>query len=274
MFESLSAQPRPLWPLLIVIALIATEYLWQRRRGLDAYDWRESLSSTVIAIGGRMIRSLNALLVLPLVLWIAQYRVFDWHIDSSAEFIGVILIVDFVYYWMHRAMHRVRWFWASHAVHHSSTHLNLSAAYRLGWTELLSGTWLFLLPLAWLGIPPLAVFAAFALNLGYQFFMHTEFSGRLPGFDFVFNAPRHHRVHHAHNPGCVDRNFGGVLMVWDRLFGTFAEAPQEKLQYGLLGAAPSHNPLRIAFGEWQRLFADMRAAGDLRRAVGIAFGRP
>lgn len=275
MVDLLPNAERPAWLLLIPLLLFAGEYMvlrWQHKTG---YDWSEAFGSTAVAIIGRGIRSVNFLLLLPALLWVGQFRVFDWTIDSVAQGIAVLLIVDFSYYWMHRAMHRVRWFWATHAVHHSTTRINLTAAYRLGWTDLISGTWLFFVPAVLLGIPPVAVLLAFGANLLYQFFLHTEAIGRLGPLEWVLNTPHHHRMHHAHNEGCLDRNFGGILIVWDRLFGTLASAPKEQpLEYGLLGVKVPRTPWGIAFVEWRRLIRDMAQAGGLRAAWRVAAGRP
>ncbi|MEW6167197.1 MAG: sterol desaturase family protein [Pseudomonadota bacterium] len=275
MLESLAPPERPLWAPLILVGVLLAEYLWLGARGRRAYDWRETLVSTAIAAGNRPVRAGTALLILPLYQWVHGHRLFDLAIEGPAAFLGLVIAVDFAYYWTHRAMHRVRWMWATHSVHHSSTVLNLSAAYRLGWTDLISGTWMFLLPFVWLGVPPLAALGAFALNLGYQFFLHTEAVGRLGALEAVLNTPNHHRVHHAHNDGCVDRNFGGILIVWDRWFGTYAQAPAgEPLQYGLKDVPRSLNPFAVAFGEWRRIAIDLRRARTARQAVRAALATP
>jgi sterol desaturase/sphingolipid hydroxylase (fatty acid hydroxylase superfamily) len=209
------------------------------------------------------------------MLWIYRHRLFDIAVDGWRPLLGLFLGMEFLYYWFHRASHTVHWLWASHGVHHSSTRLNFSAAYRLGWTNALSGGWLLFAPLVWLGYPPVAVFGAFAANLAFQFLLHTETVGRLGPLERIFNTPSQHRVHHACNPGLLDRNFGGVLIVFDRLFGTQADEPRgEPLQYGLMGTAPSHNPLRIALGGWAALLRRLAGARGLGQALRIAFGRP
>ncbi len=267
-------QRRPL-VLALLLALMLAEALWLRRLGRPGYDWRESAASTAIAVGNAVLRPLTALALLPVFGWVYEHRLFDWPLSGIGDFLLLFLAFDLLYYGLHRAHHRVRWLWATHSVHHSTTRFNLSAAYRLGWTDLLSGTWLFLLPLVWLGAPPLAVTAAFALNLLYQLFLHTETVGRLGWLEWVFNTPSHHRVHHACEPELLDRNFGGVLIVWDRLFGTFAAAEDGRaLRYGLGRPEPEHHPLRIALGEWRRLFADLRRAGNLRNALRTALSPP
>lgn len=264
---------RPL-ALLMVIALVAAEWLWlaRRRPAQRGYDLRETAASTAIAVGNRLIRPLSAALLAPLFLWVHQHSLMDLQPRGAPAYLGAFLLVDFVYYWLHRSSHKVRWLWATHGVHHSSTRFNLSAAYRLGWTDLLSGAWLFALALVWLGLPPLVVAGALALNLVFQFFLHTELVGSLGWLEWLFNTPAHHRVHHAVNASVRDRNFGGVLILWDRLFGSYAAAPaNETLQYGVAGRKPSHNPLRIVFGEWAALYQDLRQARGLRQRLASLF---
>lgn len=262
LFQSAAqAQQRPLLlGLLVLLALLE----WRLRPA--AYDWRESAASTAVALGNVLIRPLTAALLAPLFAWVAARAPFELPVRTPLAFLGLLLLVDLVYYGYHRASHHLRWLWATHSVHHSSTHFNLSAAYRLGWTDLLSGTWLWLLALVALGFPAPAVLAAFGLNLMFQFFVHTEAVRSLGWLEWLINTPAHHRVHHASNEALRDRNFGGLLIVWDRLFGTFAQAPaDEPLRYGLAGVPRSDNPLRIVFGEWGRLLADGRET--LRRRV-------
>lgn len=261
--------------LLVVVLLVLIEILWHRIRRSEGYDWRETAASTVIMVGQGLSRLLTALIVAPLMLWVQRHRLFDLHLDGWLPILGLFLGIEFLYYWFHRASHGVRWMWASHSVHHSSTRLNFTAAYRLGWTNLLSGGWLFFVPLVWLGYTPIAVFGGFAANLTFQFFLHTEMVRRLGPLEWIFNTPAHHRVHHASNPELLDRNFGGVLIVFDRVFGTHCDEPRKgQLRYGLAGAAPSNNPFRIALGEWTKLLHDLQRARSPQQAWRVAFGRP
>jgi sterol desaturase/sphingolipid hydroxylase (fatty acid hydroxylase superfamily) len=182
---------------------------------------------------------------------------------------------EFCYYWFHRCSHRIRFLWASHAVHHSTNQLNLSAAYRIGWLGRLIGTASFFVPLIWLGFPARAVFATLNLALLYQFWIHTDWIPKLGPLEWLLNTPSHHRVHHAANPEYLDKNYGGVLIVFDRLFGTFAaEDPAVPCRYGLVTPLRSYNPLWIALHEVAALGRDLwrgRALRDWRRAL---FGPP
>ena len=257
------------------IGFMVLEYATSRLAHRESHDLRESAASVGIAVVQSVIRGLEAaLLAVPFAL-IYQHRLFDFDQVSPLALIGLFLGTEFFYYWQHRASHRVRWMWATHAVHHSPTKLNLTAAVRLGWTGNISGNFLFFLPLAWLGFHPYAIVAMLALNLLYQFFIHTEFAPRLGILEWVLNTPSHHRVHHASNEPCLDKNYGGILIVFDRLFGTFAVAPKdEPLRYGLVGGSPSYNPLRIAFGEWGAMFRSAYAAGSIGEFLRALFGPP
>lgn len=208
-------------------------------------------------------------------LFVYSHRLFEIPLDSVWTWLALFLGVEFCYYWFHRASHRIRWLWATHAVHHSATNFNLSAAIRLGWTGQLSGAFVFFLPLAWIGFHPLAIGAMIGVGLLYQFFLHTALEVRLGPLEWVLNTPAHHRVHHASNDGCLDKNYGSIVIVFDRLFGTFAAAPSgEPLRYGLKGREPSNNPFRIALGEWVHLFRDVTRARGLKERLRITFGAP
>jgi len=204
-----------------------------------------------------------------------RHRLFDFSQTGAPALLGLFLGSEFLYYWQHRASHRIRWMWATHCVHHSPTRLNLTAAVRLGWTGNLSGNFLFFLPLAWVGFHPFVVVGMLGVNLLYQFFIHTELAPRLGPLERVMNTPTHHRVHHASNKICLDRNYGGMLILFDRWFGTFANAPpREPLHYGLVGGARSFNPVRIALGEWTAMLRDAGKAQGVRAKFRALFGPP
>jgi sterol desaturase/sphingolipid hydroxylase (fatty acid hydroxylase superfamily) len=167
----------------------------------------------------------------------------------------------------------VRWMWATHAVYHSVRYFNLSAAYRLGWTGWLSGHVLFFAPLCWLGFPPLAVLIGLALSLVYQFGIHTELVPKLGILDLIFNTPSNHRVHHASNSEYIDKNYGGVLILFDHLFGTYAPE-QASSVYGLTQPVDSHNPLIIVSHEWSRLLHDLSCTPCWRQRLKCVFYSP
>ncbi len=257
------------------LAFMALEFIVARRLRREVHDAAETASSLVIAIGNSLIRGLLAGVVAVPYIFVYEHRVFDIPLDSFWALLGLFLGLEFFYYWMHRAAHTVRWLWATHSVHHSPTRLNFTAGIRLGWTGLISGNFLFFLPLVWIGFHPLAVIAMLALNLMYQFFLHTELAPRLGPLEWVLNTPRHHSVHHASNGSCLDKNFGGFLIIFDRVFGTFATPPRdEPLRYGLTEPLKSQNPLYVVFREWLQMAADLRRARSVRDVWRTLFGPP
>ena len=263
-----------LLPLFLAIAALEGGYLQFIKR--QRYDWRAYLAST----GDALVRVLLNRVVgfgaaAALFAFVAQHRLFDIPMQQWWAFPLLLLAQDLCYYLLHRADHRVRWLWATHAVHHSSNAYNFSAAYRLGWTSGLSGGAVFFAPLAWIGFPVPAVLGAVALNLLYQFWLHTELVPRLGPLERIFNTPRHHRLHHASNPEYIDRNFGGILIVFDRLFGTFAsDVAGVRCRFGLAHPLASNNPLRVALHEWFNLLRDLCRARKLRGAAKVLLGPP
>jgi sterol desaturase/sphingolipid hydroxylase (fatty acid hydroxylase superfamily) len=259
----------------LVLGAIALEVAWYLLVRRRSYPWREVLASVAVFFLRLPERLLRPLLVLPLALFAWSHRVMTIPLDTPWGWAALILGVEIAYYWMHRCSHEVRWLWASHFVHHTPEQIHLASAFRLGATELLSGNWLFYVPLYLLGLNPIAVGAMLGVNLFYQFWLHTDVVGRLGPLEWIFNTPAHHRVHHASNGEYLDRNYGGILIVWDRLFGTFAaERPEAPLVYGLVHPLASLNPITIAFHEWLQIARDFRHARSWRQRLRQLFGRP
>ncbi len=260
---------------LVVIGIATLEGLvhtfWLRR----GYDWRAFAASVADALGRRAVDALGLSLAAPLLAWAYAHRLQTLALSTPLAFLLLFVGQEFFYYWYHRCAHRVRWFWATHAVHHSPNELTLAAALRLGWTGQLTGTALFFTPLVWLGFPPNAVLASVALNLLYQFWLHAPWMPRLGPLEWVLNTPTHHKVHHASNTAYLDCNYGGVLIVFDRLFGTFVdERPDVPIRYGLTTPLRTHNPLRIALHEWGNLGRDLWGARSWRARLRTVFGPP
>ncbi|KLN52580.1 sterol desaturase family protein [Variovorax paradoxus] len=261
--------------LFFVLAAATLEGLVQSFVRRRSYDWRAYGASLADAVGRRAVDAAGLSIAAPVLAWAHAHRVDTIALSTPAAFALLFVGQEFCYYWYHRAAHRVRWFWATHAVHHSPNELTLAAALRLGWTGKLTGTALFFAPLVWLGFPPLAVLAALAANLLYQFWLHAPWMPRLGPLEWIFNTPTHHKVHHASNPEYLDRNYGGVLIVFDRLFGTFVqERADVPIRYGLTTPLRTHNPLRIAFHEWGRLGRDLWRAKGWGARISILLGPP
>ena len=223
------------------------------------YEARDTRTSLVMGVGHLVIYSGWKLVMVAA--YAGLYLLTPLRMDPGNWWVWVILFFadDLSYYCYHRAHHRIRLFWATHVVHHSSQHYNLSTALRQDWTPFSSIFFWAWLPL--LGFQPWMIFLAISWNLLYQFWIHTEVVGSLGRFERVFNSPSHHRVHHGSNARYLDKNYGGILIVWDRWFGTF-QAEDEPVVYGLTKNISTYHPLRIVFHEYAAIGRDLRAAGS------------
>ena len=263
--------------LAISLAMIAIEAALAGMSVIKAkYRTRDTVASLSMQVGNIAVNLLMASFIFSGLKLAYRARMFD--ISSSSPWAWFILFFldDFTYYWFHRISHESRFWWAAHVNHHSSQQYNLSTALRQSWTGIVVGTWTPWIPLAILGFPPEMILAQQGFNLFYQFWIHTEVIHRMPAwFEYLFNTPSHHRVHHASNGIYLDRNYAGVLMVWDRWFGTFAqENDAEVPHYGIVKNIETHNPLGIAFHEWRTMARDVAASRSLREAIGVVFGPP
>jgi sterol desaturase/sphingolipid hydroxylase (fatty acid hydroxylase superfamily) len=255
-----------------IVALAIVEWLVLRRRK-DTYDWRESLASLGVATGHRFANAVTLVVLRPVFEALWAHRLFTLRADRPWTVLLLFLGVELAYYWQHRLSHRVRWLWASHAVHHTSERITVSAAYRLAWTDLVSGTPFFVAPVVFLGFSPTAVFAAVAVVVVYQGWIHTELVPALPVFDAVFNSPSNHRVHHARCGAEGGKNFGAVLVVFDRLFGTYAaEGTERPKDYGLDPPVRSYAPAALALHEWAAMARDLLKSRSLQEAVRACVG--
>jgi len=251
-----------------------------KNSGGTDYDIQDGFTSVLMGLGSRLSALIGgAALVYFVMQWFYQYRFINdmmalgpplWLIVSVC-----FLLDDFAYYWFHRVSHERRWFWASHVVHHSSQRYNLTTALRQTWTGRFSFTFIFSLPLVLIGFPPEMVLFVGALNLVYQYWIHTELIDRLGPLEWILNTPSHHRVHHAVNPDYLDSNYAGTLIIWDRIFGTFvAEKNDQSLSYGIVQNINSYNPLKIAFHEWMGIIRDVRSARSIKEMRAYLFGPP
>lgn len=245
----------------VFVLLVLLEMLWARARAPEAYEPRDTLVSLSLGVGSTVAGVLAAGAVYAAAMWLYQFRLFAmgwlWWVWVLA-----FVLDDLGYYLGHRLGHRVRWFWASHVNHHSSQHYNLSTALRQTWTGFIAISFAFRIPLALLGFHPAMLAVCAGFNLIYQFWIHTEVIRRMPRwFEAVMNTPSHHRVHHATNPRYLDRNYAGVFIVWDRLFGSFQrELEGEPIRYGIVRQLGSFNLLWAVFHEWIGLAHDVWTA--------------
>ncbi len=264
------------------LILLVLEVLWTRRRlragatGLRGYEKQDTFASLAMGVGNVIISGFTTLGAFALWSWGYEHRLLQ--LGQPARWWSWVVLFfaeDFCYYWFHRTHHAVRLLWAAHVNHHTSQYFNLSTALRQPWFTPITGP-MFWLPLAFLGYPPPMILTAEAISLIYQFWIHTEAVRSLPTpFEWLFNTPSHHRVHHGKNVAYLDRNHGGVLILWDRLFRTFAaENEGEAVRYGITHDLSTFNPLRIAVHEFAALARDVRRATGLRTALGYLFAPP
>jgi sterol desaturase/sphingolipid hydroxylase (fatty acid hydroxylase superfamily) len=256
----------PAFLLLLVLEAIADAVM---RTAL--YERQDTFASLAMGIGNVVVNLVAKTMQFGIYTFLYRFRVFD---PGTQWWVWGLLFFgdEFSYYWFHRASHECRLFWASHVVHHSSQKYNLSTALRQTWTGSFMGFvfWLWL-PLA--GFRPVMIMTMQALSLLYQFWIHTEMVGRLGPLESVLNTPSHHRVHHGSNPQYIDRNHGGTLIIWDKLFGTY-EPEGERVVYGLTKNVHSYNPFRIAFHEWLDIGRDVIRLPGLGAKLRAIFGRP
>ena len=257
------------------VALLLLE-LWLSRttsqgRASQGYKLRDTFASLAMGVGSLITKIPVVAAIYAFNTFLYQHRSFDM---PDAWWVWPLLFFaeDFCYYWFHRSHHEIRFLWAGHVNHHSSTHYNLSTALRQPWTTYVTGA-IFWAPLPLFGFSPEQILTAQAISLIYQYWIHTELIGSMGAFGWIFNTPAHHRVHHGRNPIYLDRNHGGILIIWDRLFGTF-EAESEPVDFGLTTNIHSYNPFYIAFHEFAAIAKDLRGSKRLSHALHYLFSPP
>lgn len=260
----------------IFFLAIVVEAVWSARAKRGLYHGRDFFASQCMLIGSVLIE------VVPKTLLVAvMFELHEWSplrdVVGRQPWAWVVLFFldDLTYYWFHRLNHEVRFFWAGHVNHHSSEYMNFGTALRQGVVER-TYKLVFWLWIAALGFDPAMILLMIGVNLTFQFWTHTEAVRRLPAwFEAVFNTPSHHRVHHGSNTRYLDRNHAGVLIVWDKLFGTFSpELAEEPVVYGLTKNLETFDPWTVLVHGHRELFHDMRRAGSFREALRYFFDAP
>ncbi len=256
----------PAFLLLLIIEAIA-----DARMRTELYERQDTFASLAMGIGNVVVNLVAKGLQFGILLWLYKFRLFTLGTAWGA-WVALFFCDEFSYYWYHRTSHECRLFWASHVVHHSSQKYNLSTALRQTWTGSFMG-FIFWLWLPLVGFLPWMVVTMQAISLLYQFWIHTEIIKSMGPLEAVMNTPSHHRVHHGSNPEYIDRNHGGTLIIWDRLFRSF-EPERARVRYGLTKNINTYNPFVIAFHEWVDIARDVRRAPGLGNKLRYIFGRP
>ena len=262
----------PFFVLLLVLEALSFRHARDDADDLIGYDAEDTRTSLLLGTGNVIINVAWKLVVLAI--FVAVYELSPLRLDPGDWWVWVLLFFadDFSYYWFHRISHESRFFWASHVVHHSSTHYNLSTALRQTWVPMTYFPFWLWMPAV--GFEPWMVLLAQSWSLIYQFWIHTERVRKLPRFlEGFLNTPSHHRVHHGSNQVYLDRNYGGILIIWDRLFGSW-EPEGERVRYGLTKNINTFNPVKAAFHEYIAMWHDIRRAKSLRDRLGVLYHGP
>jgi sterol desaturase/sphingolipid hydroxylase (fatty acid hydroxylase superfamily) len=265
------------------VVITAGEGMWlSKRPGRAPYDWAAFWTTVRINLWRAAAESIPMGAVLGVALpfghWMYEHRFWTVPMDTWWGWVAMFFTTEFFYYWLHRAGHRIRWYWASHQVHHTGNQYNLAAAFRQSITGKVTGGFVFFAPQCLLGFSPDTVLLSYAVNLVYQFWIHADLIPKLPFIEGIFNTPSAHRVHHAANVEYLDCNYGGTILLFDRLFGTYvAEQEGVPIRYGLVKTVTTYSAITICLFEWANLARDAGKAllaGHPIHALGHMIGPP
>ena len=256
----------------IFLSFVLLEYFYQRRKHQNHYRLNDAITNLNIGVGHIVFNLFTRAFILGAFFWVSE-RVAFFHIPSGLLSVLIILVVyDFCFYWAHRMSHEINFLWGAHIVHHQSEDYNLTVALRQSWIHS-TLAFVFFMPLAFLGIDLISLGIATSLNSFYQFWIHTQSIQKMPRwFEFIFNTPAHHRVHHGVNPKYIDKNHGGMFIIWDRLFGTFMEE-EETPTFGITKNMNSWNPVFANIHYYVELF-NIGKVMKLKDKFKLWFGRP
>ena len=259
----------------VFLLTIVLEAWLARRRGKAVYDIPDAMTSLHLGVISQVVGLFTKLAMLGVYAAVyAHWRLASLPVDSVWVWLAALLVYDFCYYWLHRAGHEVNVLWAAHLVHHTSEYYNLATALRQTSSGWLLG-WIFYLPLAVAGVHPTVFIGVGLIDLLYQYWVHTELIGRLGWLDRVLVTPSNHRVHHGQNDYCIDKNYGGILILWDRLFGTYAdERDDETIIYGVRTPLRSYNPLWGNLHHYAHMWRQTREAAGWRARLAVWIAPP
>ena len=258
----------------IILLMIFVEVLVANAKNISAYKTNDSLGTLGLLTGNILMAVSIKGFTLAFHLFLYEFRVFDLVSLIPIWFLWLMtfVLIDFIFYFYHRISHRSRFLWAIHMSHHSSEEMNFAVAYRQAWLGPISKIPFFMiLPL--IGLDPTMIAVAGVLSTLWGIVGHTQIINKLGPFEWIFNTPSHHRVHHGSNAQYIDRNYGNLLIIWDRFFGTF-EPENEPVKYGLVKNVNTFNPIKITFMGWQEIYQDIKNSESSKEALGHFFGPP
>ena len=257
----------------VFFLLMGIEWLVSRRREQQVYRLNDTMSDLTCGMGDQLINLVVGGATLGVYAAIElSWGWVDWSTNEVLTWVAGIVLVDLMYYAYHRFAHRVNFAWATHMVHHQSEEYNLAVALRQPWFAQFYA-WIFYVPLAFLGIPVEVYASSYAINLLYQYWIHTQLIDRLGPLEWVLNTPSHHRVHHGTNPEYIDKNYAGIFIVWDRMFGSFA-SEREEVVYGVMKPLQSWNPVWANVAPWIHLAQASAAQPRLVDTLRMWFAEP
>ena len=258
----------------IILAMILVETLISGLNKKSLYKNKDTLCTSGLLLGNIIMGFAIKGTTLGLHIFLYQFRIFDLVnvIPLWAMWLITFILIDFVFYIYHRFSHRVRFLWAIHISHHSSEEMNFAVSMRQAWLGPISKIPFFIvLPL--LGLDPTIIAVAGVISTLWGVVGHTQIVGKLGPLEWILNTPSHHRVHHGANAEYIDKNYGNLLIIWDRMFGTF-EPEKAKVKYGLVNNVNTFNPIKITFMGWQSMMLDIRKAKNYKEVFSIMFGPP
>lgn len=262
----------------VFVLFVVGEFLLYRKSHPERFDTKDILNNVVLSALNQaadlFFLAVNWMFVVTFGEWLYAKGLHLVPENLNLAWFAVLFVAqDLLYYWFHRASHRIRWFWSAHVAHHSSEYLNFSTALRQSVLYPVTGMPLFWLPLAFIGFSVPWIAFIVAVNLAIQFFVHTQAVGKLGPLEWVFNTPSHHRVHHAKNPQYIDQNYAGVFIIWDRMFGTFVPE-EEQCVYGITKKVNFRSPYESNFRDFIELCREVRQRKGLRRKLGLFLAPP
>jgi len=258
-------------PFFAISILVEGIFLYREQR--ERIDIKDTFTSVALGFGN-LFSGLITKTIMAVIFWYLYDNFHVFTIDGSAWWMWVLAFFadDFSYYWFHREAHLIRYFWASHKVHHSSEKYNLATAVRQTWTGNITFSYIFYLWMPIVGFHPIVILVMQQVSLLYQYWIHTETIGKMwRPFEYIFNTPSHHRAHHGSDVKYLDKNYAGIMIIWDRMFGTFIEET-DRPTYGLVENVNTNNPVKIAFGEWIDMGKDV--ISNPKHTLNYIFGRP